>query len=42
MTEVSVNYTEDEEALNTFQKLHPLLSLESIAEHCSSSQTCWT
>lgn len=29
---VSENYTDDEKALNTFQKLHPLLSLESTSQ----------
>lgn len=29
---VSENYTDDERALNTFQKLHPLLSLESTSQ----------
>lgn len=30
--DVSENYTDDEKALNTFQKLHPLLSLESTTQ----------
>jgi hypothetical protein len=30
--DVAENYTEDEKALNTFQKLHPLLSLESTSQ----------
>jgi hypothetical protein len=30
--DIPENYTDDEKALNTFQKLHPLLSLESTSQ----------